>query len=436
MPRFRSLLPILLIQVLAAASALLAEGGDDINLDRSKFFMDVAVFADTGAQNRLEVYYKIFNDGLNYVKKADKYIANYEVNVIVLGEHDLQVTGRSVERTYVLDSYDLTKSDRGFLINQLTLPIPPGQYRLVCKLIDHNSNDVQTIEGTIESYPFKRARDLSDIQFIQEITSVDSSSPFNKHGLAAVPTVERAFDSDEQPLGFYVEIYAADYVNKQMTLSYELRARRSGFDVRKDNEVPVDTTVLGVQQFVEIGDLVPGDYFLKVRLDYQGENLAEREEAFQVKWSLQSLLRNDFDYALSQLKYVLKKDEKKALEQTPDSLREQAFEDWWKSKDPTPSSPENEFREEYYRRIRYANQYYSTVNREGWQSDRGMIYIRYGAPDDIDNHPFELGRKPYQVWYYFTQRRTFVFEDTRGDGDMQLQYPYDGDWRSRGTLGP
>jgi len=57
-----------------------------------------------------------------------------------------------------------------------------------------------------------------------------------------------------------------------------------------------------------------------------------------------------------------------------------------------------------------------------------MVYIKYGEPDQIDNHPFELERKPYLVWYYYMQRRTFVFEDSRGDGDYQLEFPYDGDW--------
>lgn len=412
------------------------EGIEDINLDRSKFFMDHAVFADTGGANRLEVYYKVFNDGLNYVKKGDKYIANYEINVIVLGEHDLQVTGRSVERTYVLDSYELTKSDEGFLINQLVLPIPPGNYQLVCKLIDHNSNDVQTIEGNVVSHPYRLGRDLSDIQFIQEFNAIDPSSPFNKHGLAAVPAVERAIDAEEQKLGFYLEIYAADFLGRQVNLHYEVKAKRAEFNTEKDNPITIDTTVMGIQQFIDLHDLVPGDYSLKVKLEADGETVSEREVRFHIKWSLHSLLRNDFGYAVTQLKYVIQKDERKKLEQTPDSLREQAFEEWWKSKDPTPGTPENEFRDEYYRRIRYSNQYYSTVNREGWQTDRGSIYIRYGAPDDIDNHPFELGSKPYQVWYYFTQRRTFVFEDSRGDGDYQLQYPYDGDWRSRGTLGP
>ena len=53
---------------------------------------------------------------------------------------------------------------------------------------------------------------------------------------------------------------------------------------------------------------------------------------------------------------------------------------------PNPESPENEFKEEYYRRIAYANEQYAS-GIPGWKTDRGRVYIMYGPPDDIDSHP-------------------------------------------------
>ena len=94
----------------------------------------------------------------------------------------------------------------------------------------------------------------------------------------------------------------------------------------------------------------------------------------------------------------------------------------------------NEFRDEYYRRIRYTNKAFSVGKRPGWRTDRGMIYIQYGEPDDVERHPFDMDGFPYnapwQVWRYYSTNREFVFVDRRGSNDFELQYPYDGEyWR-------
>jgi GWxTD domain-containing protein len=426
MTKFSALMTVLLLSLLAPS--IRAQGVEDINLVRSRFFVDHAVFADT-ANNRLEVYYKIFNDGLNYVKKGDKFVANYEVNIIIVGDKDKQVTGKSIEKSYALDTYDQTRSETGFLINQVALPLPPGQFNLVAKLIDHNSNDVSTIESKINSYHFTRAADISDIEFILEQTAADQPQ-FVKGGFTVLPTVERSLDGELQKLGVFAEVCAGDYVGKTLQLKYRIDNNRQGARLDTTLSIPIDGPIVRVRQFLPVGELPPEEYNLSLSLLLDGKSLAERATRFLIKWSVASLIKNDFQYAVDQLKYVITKEEKKELMQTPDSLRMQAFENFWKKHDPSPGSSVNELREEYYRRIRYANQYYSTVNREGWETDRGMIYIKYGEPDQIERHPFELDSKPYQLWYYYGQRRTFAFIDTRGDGDYQLQYPFDGDWRT------
>lgn len=429
-------LAVFAVAVLCLSSTMsYAQEVEDINLVRSKFFIDHAVFADSTG-NRLEVYYKIFNDGLHYVKKGDKYVANYEVSIIISGEKDRQVTGRSVERNYVLDNYELTHSDVGFLINQVSLQLPSGEFELKCKLIDHNSNEASSIDTKIKSPDFRRNADISDLQLVQEVSSVEASSPFNKGGIAAVPSVERSLDGDLQKLGFYCELYVADYIGKEINLVTSVKSKRAGLVTERSIPIEIDSAQIATTQFVDVSGLVPGEYTLEAKLEQGGKPLSRREARFLLKWSMSSLIKNDFEYAVDQLKYVITKDEKKALMVVPDSERTIAFESWWKTKDPTPTTTENEFREEYYRRIRYTDQYYSTINREGWQTDRGSIYIRWGEPDQIDRYPFELGKKPYQIWYYYSQRRAFYFVDDRGDGDFQLQYPYDGDWRSRGSMGP
>jgi len=92
--------------------------------------------------------------------------------------------------------------------------------------------------------------------------------------------------------------------------------------------------------------------------------------------------------------------------------RDQFIERFWQRRDPTPDTEENEYKEEHYRRIAYANEHFA-AGIPGWKTDRGRIYIMYGKPDSIDTHPMggpyqrpaeEGGGStetyPFEVWRY------------------------------------
>jgi GWxTD domain-containing protein len=85
--------------------------------------------------------------------------------------------------------------------------------------------------------------------------------------------------------------------------------------------------------------------------------------------------------------YIISDEEKAAFEHlTTDEERQQFVAHFWARRDPTPGTPENEFKEEHYRRIAYANDHWPW-QVPGWKTGRGMIYIKYGPPDEIDSHP-------------------------------------------------
>ncbi len=85
--------------------------------------------------------------------------------------------------------------------------------------------------------------------------------------------------------------------------------------------------------------------------------------------------------------YIISVEEKSAFNKlSTDEEREQFVEQFWERRNPDPGRAENEFKEEYYRRIAYANEHYSS-GVPGWKTDRGRIYIMYGPPDEIDPHP-------------------------------------------------
>jgi GWxTD domain-containing protein len=77
---------------------------------------------------------------------------------------------------------------------------------------------------------------------------------------------------------------------------------------------------------------------------------------------------------------------------------ERFIEEFWKRRDPTPGTVENEFKEEHYRRIAYSNENYADDTLPGWKTDRGRVYIVYGPPDEKESHP--SATPPSEQWLY------------------------------------
>jgi GWxTD domain-containing protein len=111
--------------------------------------------------------------------------------------------------------------------------------------------------------------------------------------------------------------------------------------------------------------------------------------------------------------WIISDEEAKAFKSlSNDEEREAFIEQFWLRRNPNPDSPENEFREEHYRRIAYANEHFA-AGKPGWRTDRGHIYIAFGPPDSKDSHPsggqynrpFDEGGGttstfPFEVWHY------------------------------------
>ena len=137
------------------------------------------------------------------------------------------------------------------------------------------------------------------------------------------------------------------------------------------------------------------------------ERFAARKE---VKKELKDAYRNWLEQDVT---YIISDDERKAFKNlSNDEEREAFIEQFWLRRNPNPDSPENEFREEHYRRIAYANEHYA-AGKPGWKTDRGHIYIAFGKPDSIESHPSggsyqrpmdegggETSTFPFETWHY------------------------------------
>lgn len=119
------------------------------------------------------------------------------------------------------------------------------------------------------------------------------------------------------------------------------------------------------------------------------------------------------DWLSEDVAYIITDEERKAFKKlATDEEREQYIEAFWRRRDPDPDTDENEYKEEYYERVAYANEHFAS-GIPGWKSDRGRIYIMFGKPDEKESHPsggsyqresYEGGGStstfPFEKWFY------------------------------------
>ena len=156
----------------------------------------------------------------------------------------------------------------------------------------------------------------------------------------------------------------------------------------------------------------PGNLSQAAEGDEAPRKLTRRQERKRLK-RLEKELEGPFRRWLkTDVIYIITGDEKKAfLRLSTAEERENFIEQFWMRRDPTPDSMENEYKEEHYRRIAYANDRFAS-GIPGWKADRGRIYIAHGPPDEIESRPSGgMYQRPYEEGGGTTS--TFPFETWR-----------------------
>jgi len=145
---------------------------------------------------------------------------------------------------------------------------------------------------------------------------------------------------------------------------------------------------------------------LKRRLTDNQEKQRRKDTSKELHGSYKTWLDQD-------VRWIITDEEAKAFKNlSNDEERDQFIEQFWLRRNPNPESPENEYRDEHYARIAYANEHFA-AGKPGWMTDRGHIYISYGKPDSIDSHPSggnyerpteegggETSTFPFETWHY------------------------------------
>lgn len=103
-----------------------------------------------------------------------------------------------------------------------------------------------------------------------------------------------------------------------------------------------------------------------------------------------------------EVNYLITSDERERFFELPsDEARDQFIDLFWKVRDSDPNAPVNAFREEHYKRLAYANAHFGARNLDdGWRSDRGMVYITLGPPQQRQTYPETKYLRPLEIWFY------------------------------------
>ncbi|MEE9226043.1 MAG: GWxTD domain-containing protein [Bacteroidota bacterium] len=425
----------LLLTILSLDLDAQVEHRQPAHLEDPKFYVDALSFASGDTlSSRLDVFVQVPYDGLRFVKRGSIFIAQYEVTLDVFDSGQNLVDEKIWKEEVRVANFDQTISEQGYNLTQRHFTISPGKYTLQAHVRDKDSRKVFRLGKDIFVPTFvNRPLSMSDLMLVSRLT-VDGEKK------TIQPLVSGNVGNESEGFHLFFEIYNSTDLN-EVELTYRV------FNAKKElvlTKSLLESLQKGRNQLfvaVERSGLPLGDYTISVEARPVGDALESEEYKnlvavstrwMQVRWSGMPVTVNDLDLAIDQLVYLAKDSEVDHIKEAQlDDERMVRFREFWKRYDPSPNTVQNERMEEYYARVDYANKHFSHYI-DGWKTDMGMVFVIFGSPNNVDRHPFDHDRKPYEVWSYYDINRQFVFVDETGFGDYRLVTPMWDLWDRRG----
>mgnify|MGYP005844800001 FL=1 len=369
---------------------------------------------------KVDVYIQVPYKSLQFIKTGQGFTAKYSVVVSVFDESkDNLIVEKTWNETINVIDFAQTTSRLNYNVGFRSFELKPGNYFFRTAVIDNDSKKEIKSENTFLVREFNSDLDISDILLVTR-SEVKNNQ--------VIPNIPRNVTLSVGGLQFFYEIYSTDSSKRNCTVDYEVLDKESKVLYKKS---VLKEIALGKNQIVESLDdlrLDLGTFIIRVTLkDENFRTITSLNKSFFSRWVGLPGSVTDIDKAISQMVYIANPDELSKLKDSKtneDKLKN--FLEFWKKKDPSPNNEENEVFNEYFRRVAYANDNFSNYT-EGWRTDRGMVYIILGAPNNIDRHPFDYDSKPYEIWEYYELNRSFIFLDQTGFGDYRLITPLTGD---------
>ena len=386
--------------------------------------VDAMSFASTASkQSRLDVFVQVPYEDLAFVKREDAYDASYEMTIDVLDSTGRLVSEKLWTEEVRTATFEESVSSQGYSLVERVFEVPPGLYSIVTIVRDAEKGQNQRLARELRVSDYSTSQlSLSDIMLVSKIN-------MNGDKRTIVPSVSPNVGLIPEAFHIFFEAYNTPPIDSVKFLVDIL-------DRKKEKKVQLaqfQKLVPGRNQvFIRIkSDSLPiGQYKIYVRAfpvpdtpSSLQEPLASTSRAFAVHWQGMPTSIKDINLAIEESIYEAKDTEMTYMRagKTPEE-KQKRFLEFWKKRDPNPNTPRNEKMEAYFKRVEYANRTFKHY-LEGWRTDMGMVYIVFGAPNNVDRHPFDIDAKPYEVWSYYDLNRVFVFVDETGFGDYRLTTP-------------
>ncbi|MCF7824377.1 MAG: GWxTD domain-containing protein [Candidatus Marinimicrobia bacterium] len=366
---------------------------------------------------KVSVHVKIPYTELQFTRVGERFLARYEVSVNISDDNDERIAGAIWSDSLWIDSYQETRKTDETVFSIESFVVPASELSISVRVTDLYTNKSRVLKDEVDQTKMYQGN-----LALGNIMIMDNYSPKGGDLL-----MDESFYEVVDTLKFKARLIGKNHPYK---LSYELLVK----DVSKKKELlildhtgPIDSLLSFI---IPLTDMEYSNYTLFLSAEDGSNNRVTTKAHFRVRIKGINFDIGDMDEAIRQLLYIANDRQIRDLLNSSDTEKAENFKAFWAALDPSPGTNENELMEEYYRRVAYSIQAF-TVVQPGWKSDRGMIYILFGPPDEIQRVPFDIERKPYQVWEYFRLGKQFIFWDKSGFGEYVLDSSYhsENDWK-------
>jgi GWxTD domain-containing protein len=391
------------------------------------FYYDALNYRSTQpGKTRLDFYFEVPYKSIQFVKSEDGFTAHYSITVSVFDESNEKLISEKTwnEKMFAKD-FETTLQDNYYLSTK-SFDLVPNNYSIRCEVEDNESKKNYIHNDKITVKDLSKPLSVSDLMLIDRQIEVEGKTRY-------IPNITRNVANQSEGLKVYFEVYSDSaqkvYLDYTITTVYSMSVEEKDKIFETIDSIGLHKSINQIYTFLHNAQLSMGQYKLNLNInDINKEDVVSASKTFISRWVGMPSSIVDLDKAVGQMVYIAKPAELDYIKDAKDRDEKlKRFLAFWKAKDPTPNTEENEVFEEYYRRIEYANEHFKHYI-EGWRTDMGMVYITLGPPNNVERHPFEYDSKPYEVWEYYDLNRQFVFIDETGFGDYRLLNPEYGSW--------
>lgn len=411
---------------------------------QNRFEFDYARFYNPAdSSGYLELYYSFYHPQLKTVNDGSGLIKQGELAVKII---DIINNETIVDNNWQLDIpvSASEESQSNLLVGQLDFPLEYSNYQIDISARDLNNNAFnETSSFELIFSPFSEAElVVSDIQLAAGIVtqSTNEESIFYKNSLEVTPNPSLVYGDLHPVLFFYSEIYGLQSENfENCLIEQKLIDPNNAVAFNKSRIVIGKNPAVVEAGAIRVNELNSGVYTLIVSVK-DNENRISANSAKRVyiynrdlvdtstdflaatltplESELMMMSEDEIDFMFETAQYIATETEKTQWKKlTEIDSKRQFLGAFWQKRDTDTKTPINEYKRDYYERVNYANKNYGNLSRpEGWKTDRGRVYIMYGAPGEIERFQNEYYSKPYEIWQYYDLEGgvIFLFADEQG----------------------